>query len=394
MTHGSKRSNDRLHARQPCILHHPGTTLSKAAKMKKTLSKAAKLFNGNKKAKEDENVSSITPAQLREMRGMIPHDYQVQEANGATLEHNQNTPRRLIVHYDSVKMGWHFPLHPLLVEICNRYAIPPDQISSNSHESLFCFLARCHMKGIQPTLGLFLSFFRHHKYDTPEDLPFPNIWRKKEDKFPSHTFPSRTPDLEEVFRLLLKNGHPVPRALLSKDSYFRGLGFWVSPDVSLQALSGNTTSSWAPPLRTTRFRKGSRRSSRRDLSPEEDSKDEDVGSAAGDQPLPLANHPFVQEEVVVEDVSDDGGLYDFPPGILRGSNFNHRLQEIQQFWRDHPDVVDSPTWSFMLEEYTRMTEYVATSATQRHSLRLLDRNAALSQELGNFRSQHSICVER
>ncbi|VFQ81278.1 unnamed protein product [Cuscuta campestris] len=250
-------------------------------------------------------------------------------------------------------MGCRFPLHPLLVELCNRYAIPPGQISSNSHESLFGFLARCHKRGIQPTLKLFLSFFRPHKYDgelgrgfvsftartdmqfldspvdklddwfrrffvvvVPEDLPFPNVWRKKEDKFPSHLFPPRDSELEGVFRLLRKNGHPVPRALLLKDSYFRGLGFWVSPDIPPQEPSGDTTSSWVPPFRSTRLR---RRSSRRDPSPEEDTEAEEVGSATGALSLALADQPPLSEEVVVEDVSEDDGLYDFPPGTLRVS---------------------------------------------------------------------------
>ncbi|VFQ83655.1 unnamed protein product [Cuscuta campestris] len=322
--------------------------------MKKTISKVSKIFNGSKKSKEDENVSSITPAQMGEMRGVIPPDYGVQEATGTTLERNPNISRRLVVHYDSVRMGCRFSLHPLLIEICNRYAIPPGQISSNSHESLFGFLARCHKRGIQPTLKLFLSFFRPHKYDSelgrgyvsftartdmqfldspvdklddwfrrffvvvvPENLPFPNVWRKKEDKFLSHTFPPRDSELDGVYRLLLKNGHPVPRALLFKDSYFWGLGYWVSPDIPSQEPSGNTTSSWVPPLRSTRLRRGSRRSSRRDPSPEVDTEGEEAGSANGALSLALVDQPPLSEEVVVEDVSEDDGLYDFPLGTLR-----------------------------------------------------------------------------
>ncbi|VFQ95575.1 unnamed protein product [Cuscuta campestris] len=359
----------------------------------------------------------------------------------------------------------------------------------------------------------------------PEDLPFPNMWRKKEDKFPSHLFPPRDSKLEGVFRLLRKNGHLVPRALLLKDSYFRGLGYWVSPDIPLQEPSGNTTSSWVPPFRVTRTRRASRRSSRRDPSPEEDTEGEETESVTGAQPLSLVERPPFSGEVVVQDVSDEDGLYDFSPGTLRGPHlipgvphlplfgrgtsssaqprgplgfhpqtggtlptgratgsqgslepphvqvaglgfraalnllgnippplaetgsssssqvrhkrgrnstplpgslvsagppmgtaddefligqgsqpfpyareayqftgytswvgrdFNNKLQEIQQLKRDHPDVVHSPAWPFMQEEYTRM----------RHSLRLLDRNAALSKELRDFKSRHSICVER
>ncbi|VFQ94910.1 unnamed protein product [Cuscuta campestris] len=532
--------------------------------MKKTISKVSKIFNGGKKSKEDENASSITPAQLGEMRGVIPPDYGVQEATGTTLERNPDISRRLVVHYDSVRMGCRFPLHPLLVELCNRYAIPPGQISSNSDESLFGFLVRCHKRGIQPTLKLFLSFFRPHKYDgelgrgfvsftartnmqfldspvdklddwfrrffvvvVPEDLPFPNMWRKKEDKFPSHLFPPRDSELEGVFRLLRKNGYPVPRALLLKDSYFRGLGFWVSPDIPPQEPSGDTTSSWVPPFRNTQLR---RRSSRRDPSPEEDTEGEEVESATGalslalahvagigipcstespweyspssscggdeaisqpqtsnilnfansaaenifgtpfghgDVPLPGTNihQSFLETEELIRSSSfgkatvpssirptaipgpsiqetgsssssqvrhkrgrnstplpgslvsacppmgtaDDGfligqGGQPFPyareayqfTGYTSwvGRDFNNKLQEIQQLKRNHPDVVHSPAWPFMQEEYTRMADYVATSSTQRHSLRLLDRNAALSKELRDFKSRHSICVER
>ncbi|VFR00699.1 unnamed protein product [Cuscuta campestris] len=338
--------------------------------MKKTISKVSKIFNGSKKPKEDESVSSITPAQLGEMRGVIPPDYGVQEAVGITLERNPDISRRLVIHYDSVRMGCRFPLHPLLIELCNRYAIPPGQISSNSHESLFGFLARCHKRGIQPTLKLFLSFFRPHKYDSelgrgyvsftartdkqfldgpvdklddwfrrffvvvvPENLPFPNVWRKKEDKFPSHTFPPRDSELDGIYRLLLKNGYPVPRALLFKDSNLRGLGYWVSPDTPLQEPSGNTTSSWVPPFRSTRLR---RRSSRRDPSPEEDTEGEEAGSVTGTQPVLLADHPHLSKEVAVEEVSDDDGLYDFPPGTLRGSGLIPGVPHTPLFGRGAP----------------------------------------------------------
>ncbi|VFQ82106.1 unnamed protein product [Cuscuta campestris] len=275
-----------------------------------------------------------------------------------------------------------------------------------------------------------------------EDLPFPNVWRKKDDKFPSHTFPPRTPDLEGIFRLLLKNGHPVPRALLSKISYFRGLGFWVSPDVPLQAISGNTVSSWAPLPKTTPFRWGSRRSSWRDPSLEDTEEEEEnfvesaVESIYGPPlvkgaPLPGADiqRSFRElEELIrsssfyraivcpsIQHAADSGpathetgssssqaynkrGQNSTPPhgleesagqsmGAARdeppieqegiafgdlpypyareahqftgytswaGRDFNRRLHEMEQFWRDHPDAVESPVWQFMLEEYTRM----------------------------------------
>ncbi|VFQ84070.1 unnamed protein product [Cuscuta campestris] len=297
--------------------------------MKKTISKVSKIFNGGKKSKEDDSVSSITPAQLGEMRAMIPPDYGVQEATGTTLECNPNISRRLVVHYDSVRMGCRFPLHPLLIEICTRYAIPPGQISSNSHESLFGFLARCHKRGIQPTLKLFLSSVP----TIPEDLPFPNMWRKKEDKFPSHLFPPRDSELEGVFRLLRKNGHPVPRVLLLKDSYFRGLGYWVSPDIPLQEPSGNTTSSRVPPFRVTRTRRASRRSSRRDPSPEEDTEGEETESVTGAQPLSLVERPPFSGEVVVQDVSDEDGLYDFSPWTLRGPHLIPGVPHLPLFGR-------------------------------------------------------------
>ncbi|VFQ73117.1 unnamed protein product [Cuscuta campestris] len=67
-----------------------------------------------------------------------------------------------------------------------------------------------------------------------------------------------------------------------------------------------------------------------------------------------------------------------------GEDFQCSLYEMDQFRKDHPDVVESPAWPFMLDEYTRMSEYVTTSATQRNALRLLDRNAALSRESGDF----------
>ncbi|VFR03237.1 unnamed protein product [Cuscuta campestris] len=571
--------------------------------MKKTISKVSKIFNGSKKPKEDENVSSITPAQLGEMRGVIPPDYGVQEATGTTLERNPDISRRLVIHYDSVRMGCRFPLHPLLIELCNRYAIPPGQISSNSHESLFGFLARCHKRGIQPTPKLFLSFFRPHKYDSELGRGYVSFMARTDMQF----LDSPVDKLDDLFRrffvVVVPENLPFPN---------------VSPDIPLQEPSRNTTFSWVPPFRSTRLR---RRSSQRDPSPEEDTEGEEAGSVTGTQPMLLADRPHLSEEVVVEEVSDDDDLYDFPPGTLRGSglipgvphtplfgrgllflpsswarwvsilnplgpfplgappvhkgplnrhmsrwpelgfrvtlnlhgnippplavggneaisqpqpstainfaesaaenifgtplgqggvplpranihrsfreteekirsssfgkvivpssvrptavpgpstqetgsssssqahhkrgrnstplpgslvsagpsmgtadhffgtagdgspsgqgsqpfpyareayqytgytawvgrDFNSKLQKIQQLKRDHPDVIHSPVWPFMQEEYTRMADYVATSSAQRHSLHLLDRNAALSKELRDFKSRHSICVER
>ncbi|VFQ59868.1 unnamed protein product [Cuscuta campestris] len=77
-----------------------------------------------------------------------------------------------------------------------------------------------------------------------------------------------------------------------------------------------------------------------------------------------------------------------------GRDFQHRLGEMERFRKDHPDMVQSPAWPFMLEKYSCMPEYITTSATQRYSFRLLDRNASFSRELGDFRSRYSICFER
>ncbi|VFQ63252.1 unnamed protein product, partial [Cuscuta campestris] len=198
--------------------------------------------------------------------------------------------------------------------------------------------------------------------------------------------------------------------LLLKDSYFRGLGFWVSPDIPPQEPSGDTTSSWVPPFRSTRLR---RRSSRRDPSPEEDTEGEEVGSATGTLSLALADQPPLSEEVVVEDVSEDDGLYDFPLGTLRVSGLIPGVPHTPLFGRGtsssaqpmgplgfHPQTSGPfPTGRATglqgsLEPPHVQADYVATSSAQRHSLRLLDCNAALSKELRDFKSRHSICVER
>lgn len=77
-----------------------------------------------------------------------------------------------------------------------------------------------------------------------------------------------------------------------------------------------------------------------------------------------------------------------------GRDFYHRLQDMERVRREHPDITESPAWPFMLEEYTRLGDFMTTSTAQRNSLRLLDRNASLSRDLSDLRSRHSICVER
>ncbi|VFQ79831.1 unnamed protein product [Cuscuta campestris] len=270
-----------------CSETGPLPSLLLSPNMKKTISKVFKIFNGGKKSKEDESVSSITPAQLGEMRGTIPPDYEVQEAMGTTLERNPNTSRRLIVHYDS-KHPTNFETLPL------GKAIVPSSIRPNAVLG----------PSTQETGSSSSSQARHKRGRNSTPL--------------LGSLASAGPSMGTA-------DQPVGTA-----DHFLG----TAGDGSL--------------------------------------------TGQGSQPFPYAREAYQYAGYTA----------------WVGRDFNNKLQEIQQFKKDHRDVIQSPAWPFMQEEYTRMADYVATSSAQRHSLRLLDRNAALSRELRDFKSWHSICVER
>ncbi|RAL39123.1 hypothetical protein DM860_011609 [Cuscuta australis] len=202
-----------------------------------------------------------------------------------------------------------------------------------------------------------------------ENLPFPNVWRKKEDKSPSYSFPPHSLHLEEIFGLFLKNGHPIPRNLFSKNDYIRGLGFWIPLDAPLQAISGNTTSTWAPPLRPTRVRL-SRCSSRRDPSLEGE---EDV-------------HLATMNERGLKNISTSKCMDLDPVRASLGTShrlLDHRPLDVEVAGDmlslgQHMRSANLP-YPYAREAHL-FTGYTAWADALRHSHRIVDRNATLSRE--------------
>nr|GMD15080.1 Bromodomain adjacent to zinc finger domain 1A [Ipomoea batatas] len=63
------------------------------------------------------------------------------------------------VHYDSIKAGLRFPLHPFLVKVLLHYNLVPAMIPPNGHRLITLFLMGHALLGKEPTLELFQYMF-------------------------------------------------------------------------------------------------------------------------------------------------------------------------------------------------------------------------------------------
>ncbi|VFQ79372.1 unnamed protein product [Cuscuta campestris] len=77
-----------------------------------------------------------------------------------------------------------------------------------------------------------------------------------------------------------------------------------------------------------------------------------------------------------------------------GRDFQHRLFEMDQFRKDHPDVLESPAWPFMLEEYTRMDVEDMKLAREVSVWQCLERERLIREEGALHRRQAEEELER
>ncbi|CAH9126901.1 unnamed protein product [Cuscuta epithymum] len=66
----------------------------------------------------------------------------------------------LMVHLDSIKSGLQFPLHQFYLDFFHRYQVVPAQFMPNSFRFISAFIAWCSDMGVDPSLDLFLHFFK------------------------------------------------------------------------------------------------------------------------------------------------------------------------------------------------------------------------------------------
>ena len=65
----------------------------------------------------------------------------------------------LFVYVDALKAGFRFPLHPYIVEFLNSSNLTISQLLPNSWAVLSVFFILCRMLDIDPSIGVFRSFY-------------------------------------------------------------------------------------------------------------------------------------------------------------------------------------------------------------------------------------------
>ncbi|CAH9052825.1 unnamed protein product [Cuscuta europaea] len=100
----------------------------------------------------------LTANNRAEIPALIPDpvDFRLQ----AGLHPLRHAPGMTVVHFDSVRAGLRFPLHPFFISFFNFYEIVPAQVMPNSYRAMAGFICRCKDVGASLTLDLFHQFFK------------------------------------------------------------------------------------------------------------------------------------------------------------------------------------------------------------------------------------------
>ncbi|CAH9115853.1 unnamed protein product, partial [Cuscuta epithymum] len=99
----------------------------------------------------------LTTQNRAQIQMLIPDSVDFRLQSG--LHPMRHFPGMVVVHFDSIKVGLRFPLHPFFVSLLNFYNVVPAQIMPNSYRSIAGFICRCHSVNVIPTLELFHYFF-------------------------------------------------------------------------------------------------------------------------------------------------------------------------------------------------------------------------------------------
>ncbi|CAH9146531.1 unnamed protein product [Cuscuta epithymum] len=79
------------------------------------------------------------------------------------------------VHILSIKLGFRFPTHPLIIEFLNDLEISPCHLTPLGHQYLVAFLVRCETLGIESSLDLFKHMFRAGQCSASDSLSWVSI---------------------------------------------------------------------------------------------------------------------------------------------------------------------------------------------------------------------------
>ncbi|GAB2288624.1 hypothetical protein Dimus_022947, partial [Dionaea muscipula] len=73
---------------------------------------------------------------------------------------NPSTPNIFAVHFDSLKVGLRFPLHPFAEAILQNHDLLPCQLHPNSWMIITSYIIRCKRAGAEPSILVFYKLFK------------------------------------------------------------------------------------------------------------------------------------------------------------------------------------------------------------------------------------------
>ncbi|CAH9094424.1 unnamed protein product [Cuscuta epithymum] len=99
----------------------------------------------------------LTAQNRAQIQMLLPDSVNFRLQSG--LHPMRHFPGMVVVHFDSLKAGLRFPLHPFFVSLLNYYNIVSAQIMPNSYRAMAGFICHCVEAKVTPSLDLFHYFF-------------------------------------------------------------------------------------------------------------------------------------------------------------------------------------------------------------------------------------------
>ena len=104
--------------------------------------------------------SVMTTADLERLQSLcfVPREFGLTLASRDDWIHVPPTDS-VGVYEEAMKVGLHFPLHPFVKRVMERFSFSLAQVAPNSWRYIMGFVCLCRMLGVRPTMGLFRSCF-------------------------------------------------------------------------------------------------------------------------------------------------------------------------------------------------------------------------------------------
>ncbi|CAH9103864.1 unnamed protein product [Cuscuta europaea] len=119
--------------------------------------------------------SRLSVSKFQKYKNFFPSTVTVRCPNSEDIVTDPPRGHFFGVHILSIKLGFRFPTHPLIIEFLNDLEISPCHLTPLGHQYLVAFLVRCKTLGIEPSLDLFKDMFRVGPCSASDSLSWVSI---------------------------------------------------------------------------------------------------------------------------------------------------------------------------------------------------------------------------